>query len=271
MGLAQAWFGICLVLNLMWTWVVCHLIYILPFSKHQKEALSVQTISLAFYLTILFSPQIQIKYKDDIPLDWKPVVEARKKGPVIIMINHQSFFDSLLYVAMSPGVTLGRCRTFMKSTLLDIPLFGAISRMCGHFPVYFASDETGKFGVDKEKMKPVMARMNEHMDNKGIISMFPEGQMNKAPGQLQSFRRGSFAVALERKCTLFQFVMHGAEISWPRTATIGGAPSTVTISLSKVLDSADYKEEWTNTELSEFCQKNMQNEVDILYNNKKTS
>jgi len=73
-----------------------------------------------------------------------------------------------------------------------MPLFGRILAGIGHFGVYFKSMEDGKFSVDKEKMAVVELSVDKHLENGGVLCLFPEGTINTTPEDgLMAFRYGT--------------------------------------------------------------------------------
>ena len=89
------------------------------------------------------------------------------------------------------------------------------------------STEDGKFSLDKEKFAIVDSRVNDHIEKKGLLAFFPEGQINSNPERLLQFRYGGMKKALQYDASLFFFVNTGNHSVWPRKAAIGGFPGSV--------------------------------------------
>merc|ERR1712232_798148 len=132
------------------------------------------------------------------------------------------------------GTVIKNVRTYMKNDLFNLPLLGTICRCLGHFPVYFASAEDGKFTLDVNKMESVEKDVDTHLSTGGWLSFFPEGQLNKSPDKLLTLRYGGFKRALEFDAKLTSFVAHGNPKIWPAKAAVGGFPGRVYYS-TKVL------------------------------------
>jgi 1-acyl-sn-glycerol-3-phosphate acyltransferase len=145
-------------------------------------------------------------------------------------------------------------RTLMNYKLFNLPVFGSLCKMIGHYPVYFKAETHGSFSVDQEKMAPVMEDAANHLTSGGTLSVFPEGQISKDPSTLQSFRRGSFAMAKKHKLKITGMIMHGCADCWAKAAPMGGDPAIVTVSLFDVMDLAKESDDIEVGEIAERCQ-----------------
>ena len=136
---------------------------------------------------------------------------------------------------------------------------------CGHFPVHFNSSKLGSFSVDKEAQAEVQAQMEAHIDAGGAISLFPEGQVNRADYRtLQSFRRGSMAIAknlVGRGGAVYGFLMVGVTEAWPTAESLPSHGADVRYKLFKVqnVDLTLELPEFTNS-----IERQMQAEMDTL-------
>jgi len=156
--------------------------------------------------------------------------------------------------------TIKYCRTLLKASLHKVPFFGGITQMTGHFPVYFISDDIGSFSVDREKMDRVMEEVEIHVKDGGTLCVFPEGQVNKDPVKLQTFRKGSFAIATKYQLPVWGCVIKGCSDIWPRGG-YPGAPAKVEAHLFPIVDPNNK----SNDELCALAEKTFQAEVDKLY------
>lgn len=168
-------------------------------------------------------PWIKINWR----LPWRTVFEKNKSS--FIMLNHTSLLDGFLGAVVCPPEDIVRVRTMIKSALLKIPIFGRICHWVGHFPVYFTGSAKGDFKVDTEKQAKVSLATNEHIRDGGHIMFFPEGQVSDEPRQLQTFRRGAFALVKEHKPTVWGMAVKGAADTWPKSLGIGGLPANIEI------------------------------------------
>lgn len=154
------------------------------------------------------------------------------RQPVFIMSNHVSFLDTLMIVVHTPPQVLWRIRCYMGAHLFSLPLFATICKVLGHFPVYFLKNEDGKFSVDAARMAGVEARVEEHLAAGGILSLFPEGALNKKdPDTLQTFRYGTFKRALKSDAKVWHLVMFAHEQVWRGDEAIGGRPALTGMAL----------------------------------------
>mmetsp|Transcript_29502 Transcript_29502/g.66117 ORF Transcript_29502/g.66117 Transcript_29502/m.66117 type:complete len:129 (+) Transcript_29502:816-1202(+) len=102
----------------------------------------------------------------------------------------------------------------MSSHLYKIPLFGFMVKVMGHFPVWFLKIADKYYKTDPEKMKVTEARVDAHVARGGILSLFPEAQINRTeptPHNLQPFRYGTFKRALQDDAKIWNLVMFGHE------------------------------------------------------------
>jgi len=122
-----------------------------------------------------------------------------KKGPVLLVCNHQSYFDPLLC-----GLLLNReCDFMAKTELFKNPLFGRFLRSVNTFP------------VDQEKIDVASIRntINRLKQNR-VVVVFPEGQRTMN-GKLQSLKSGFELIARKSRATILPVVIDGAFKVWP--------------------------------------------------------
>jgi len=106
------------------------------------------------------------------------------KGPVVVVANHQSWFDVFALVAFLPG----RGTFVGKEELGRIPIFGSSWKACGHISLNRS---------DRKKAIESLDRAGERIrrENRAVI-LFPEG--TRSPdGRLQEFKKGAFILALK--------------------------------------------------------------------------
>eukprot|EP00009_Paramoeba_aestuarina_P006432 CAMPEP_0201518780 /NCGR_PEP_ID=MMETSP0161_2-20130828/9523_1 /ASSEMBLY_ACC=CAM_ASM_000251 /TAXON_ID=180227 /ORGANISM="Neoparamoeba aestuarina, Strain SoJaBio B1-5/56/2" /LENGTH=220 /DNA_ID=CAMNT_0047916645 /DNA_START=329 /DNA_END=991 /DNA_ORIENTATION=- len=185
----------------------------------------------------------------------------------LILINHTSFFDVPVAVSTLPLSKIARLRTCYKSSLKFIPLFGYLPKFCGHFPVYFNRNSENDFSVDRKRQDEVNSNINSFlMEKRGILMLFPEGQLSKNANQLQPFRHGSFVMALQHKPKIYALVHCGTNKTWPRNSTFGGRRGTIDYELIDL--EVNYKDTkgvcMTAATLSDYCQTKMQKSLDAL-------
>lgn len=104
-----------------------------------------------------------------------------RKGPFVLVANHQSIIDPLLLMALFPH----RITFLAASYLFKIPLVGLLVRAGGALPV-----SSGQRGI--KSMRESLSRLSAG----GIIGLFPEGGVS-FDGQLKPFRSGWAYFALK--------------------------------------------------------------------------
>jgi len=121
------------------------------------------------------------------------------KGPVLLVCNHQSYFDPLLC-----GMLLNReCDFMAKKELFKNPLFGRFLRSVNTFPV----------DQDKIDVSSIRITINRLKQNR-VVVVFPEGQRTMN-GHLQSLKSGFELIARKSRATILPVVIDGAFKVWP--------------------------------------------------------
>jgi len=256
----KVWFGtwvLVLVLNVR---ALLGLIHSLPFlSKRQAEDWSHVVCGYMFRLSIGVCPWIRIK--------WEPIHNNNsntKKGlsgerlsqvldkdttqkPVLMLMNHCSFIDSLIASAVLAQAGRGQFRFLMTESLFHIPVWGTMCRYLGHFPVFAFANKAGTladplgttegkhedFRVDKEKMQRVGREIDAFVQSGGGLLIYPEGTISRQVRkglrvtELLPFRYGGFAIGIRNKMRAVALVAQGCERVWPWKAGIGGLPGTI--------------------------------------------
>eukprot|EP00467_Chlorarachnion_reptans_P006016 CAMPEP_0114519442 /NCGR_PEP_ID=MMETSP0109-20121206/19006_1 /TAXON_ID=29199 /ORGANISM="Chlorarachnion reptans, Strain CCCM449" /LENGTH=258 /DNA_ID=CAMNT_0001700183 /DNA_START=59 /DNA_END=835 /DNA_ORIENTATION=- len=245
-------------------------------SLQMKKTLSMYALCIG--LKVFWATQFQVGEavdNEEMSKGWTRIRKSLSRGKsVFLLVNHVSRLDGLLMAMVAPMDVTAKCKTLMNITLFRQFLVGRIWELCGHLPVYFKSDEHGKFKVDQEKQAVVSKELREFMETGKILIFCPEGQINKEPRTLQPFRRGSFRLPTELKMDIWAFTTHNAHVTWPKKAAFGGVPTTLNYTLTKIHDgdSASVPEDPNSEEfkatyikLAASCQKAMQVEVDKFY------
>lgn len=194
------------------------------------QRLCIVPLVCAFRAVWWLNPQIRMSVEFDANVDGKPRGwEDIALHNQAFIGNHTSFWDVFAFLCLAPMRHLIHTRTLMKASLREIPIFGGIFDRVGNFPVYFKSDEEGRFEVDKERQAAVQSGVDAHLRSGGDLAIFPEGAINKNPRVLQTFRFGTFATIFEHRMTVYYFVHMGGEKTWPRWTMVGGMPTDMHI------------------------------------------
>ncbi len=115
------------------------------------------------------------------------------KGPLIIVANHQRFYDAfLLRIALGFRSNLLPMR-FMATMRFSDPFLRTMKKTGA---IHFTYATMGVFTVEHGLgLNKNLKRAKAILKNNGVVAMFPEGHMNK-DGQLSLFKRGVSALAL---------------------------------------------------------------------------
>ncbi len=108
--------------------------------------------------------------------------EFSKIRSSVVIANHLSFLDSILFVSL-----FEQQKTIVKQKFFSIPLFGAVLKISG----YIAPLGSGVFSED---MMGQIARLQEHFAAGGNLFVFPEGTRSRT-GAVGPFEKGAFSIA----------------------------------------------------------------------------
>lgn len=162
------------------------------FRRIVTNAISFGLARLGWMLLRLFF-RVEIKELHHIP----------SKGPVLIVSNHPSYIEPIVFVGMGK-MYLGRPVAFMAwDKLFRIPGVGAILRAFGAYPVDLANP--GR--------KPY-ERLLRILRDGGIAGVFPEGQRSTGP-LMGEWKPGALRAALSTDPTIVPITVIGAGEIWP--------------------------------------------------------
>ena len=207
---------------------------LLTMIENKTGIISPQTVSrivliftkVSWWLAISACPWIRLRSAEDLPRQFQTLQAGLDDAqPTFMLGNHTSFFDTILTLAVVPITLVWRCRTYCTSKLLTMPLVGPLVKAHQHFIVPFKSKTDGDFSIDRKLMDEVNMQVEEFITAGGLLCFFPEGQLNSTPKKLMAFRFGGMKTALKHDAKLWAFVTRGCEVTWPKTAMLGGFPS----------------------------------------------
>ena len=162
------WFNFWLLLGTVCLWLACLIASFFAWCGFVSERRA-QTFGLCFCRIFwrwpfALSPWVDIELQG-----LKNTAELGASGrPVLMIANHTSFFDTLLFAAFVPVFTLGRFRALANSTLFELPLLGTILRSVGHIPVHFRrAEEADDFSTEPEMKASMMNRLDDHVRQHG--------------------------------------------------------------------------------------------------------
>lgn len=208
--------------------------------------------------------RIGVTWEDD------PAQMFASDRPVMILMNHTSASDVILFVSQVPTSLCIRTKTLISGFLVKMPIVGTLAKSIGHLPVPFLKDDS--FSVDQAKMKCTQEKIKAMLEGEvpfaKVLAFYPEGVLAKTFNsrrgntELQPFRKGGFTLALEHDVEIWTLVSVGQEAFWPQTSLMGGFPSRIGMRLSRLCKSsreAVHSEgDAAKIELAELCRSSMQ-------------
>ncbi|KAG5490327.1 hypothetical protein JKF63_00447 [Porcisia hertigi] len=264
-GLMRAWFTLHLLITVIGTHVGCRVISFFAYTLHVIPAPTAQALSrlwkhVAF--KVWFATNVPHLHLVQMPgsLPYSVLQQGA------ICSCHCSFLDSLLFLFIAPYSLLWNSRTFLKSSLRNLPLFGYALRCAGYFPVYFSDERSASFSVNKERQMMVSADVDEWVRKGKSLCFFPEGMMNRTPEVLKDFRLGSFNTILKHRMPLYYLVVHGNHEVWsPSLKGLPGFPADIYTYVGKY----DYDPEEDANSLAAGLRREMQKHMDDMLARKK--
>ncbi|KPA80631.1 putative mitochondrial acyltransferase [Leptomonas pyrrhocoris] len=230
----RAWYTLHLVLCVIMSWFAGTVLMFAEkklhlLSKSTSQSLERCVCAATFGSWLRYnSPHIHVRWMPG-SLPWSSITKQHD-----LCLCHTSFFDTMLYLWYVPYSYIYRAKTFAKASLRKLPLFGTVMVGCGHFPVYFNSEEANAFSVDKAKQAAVAAEVEEWLGEGGSLSFFPEGALNRTPEVLKDFRLGSFNSIMSHKLPVYYCVTYGNHEVWNASLQgIPGYPADVYVYMGK--------------------------------------
>ncbi len=143
----------------------------------------------SFWLFLLFW-SLRVRGRSNIPAN----------GPVLLMSNHQSFFDPVLIGVASPRYN----SPLARKTLFANRWFAALIGSLNALPI-------DREGSGKEGLQAVLTALR---DGRAVL-MFPEGYRTN-DGQLQSLQAGIALLVRRSGVPVVPIGIAGAHAAWPR-------------------------------------------------------
>ena len=145
------------------------------------------------------------------------------KGPVVILSNHQSSWETFLFYAIKFPVS-----PILKKELLRIPFWGWALRL--QKPI--AIDRSQPREAAKSLLTQGVARIQEGIS----VFVFPEGTRSKA-GKVRRFSRGGAKLAVAAGAPIVP-IAHNAGDCWPARAFLK-YPGTITVVIGEPVTTDD--------------------------------
>lgn len=115
----HAWFGGWAFVGLVINWTGCVTIYSLCDKIEMQQGLCCKFTHWVFrWFFITPCPWIRVS-----PPPYEEMVRLMNRERVFLLMNHTSFWDSILFVGIVPPNIIWRYRTLMKVKLFDVSIF----------------------------------------------------------------------------------------------------------------------------------------------------
>lgn len=125
---------------------------------------------------------------------WRIPEEVRNLRSSVIVANHLSFLDPILFVSL-----FEKQKTIVKSGYFRYPVFGAILKRSGYIP----SLSEGLFSAS---MIDQVKAMQAYLGDGGNLFIFPEGTRSR-DGRIGPFDKGAFKIARLCKASPIQVLL----------------------------------------------------------------
>jgi 1-acyl-sn-glycerol-3-phosphate acyltransferase len=154
-----------------------------------------------------------------------------RRGPVLLLSNHQSMLDPVLI-----GACTNRYLTFLaRSTLFSVPILGPLIRSLNAIP------------IDRNMGKDGIQSVLERLAAGQAVLMFPEGERTHT-GEVQPLKPGVSLLIKRVMCPIVPVGIAGCFAAWnrfmkaPRFSPLflPPGPSTIGVSLGEPIDPARY-------------------------------
>jgi 1-acyl-sn-glycerol-3-phosphate acyltransferase len=136
------------------------------------QALFHRFFAIFFKLNLLLIPGLTIRID--------PKLSSVRSS--VIVCNHQSYLDPLLFIA-----TFKKHKTIVKNTFFLVPAFGWFMKRNGYVP----SSANGKYMA---LVLRYLGEMKQFLASGGNLFIFPEGTRSRN-GRLNQFHKGAFTIA----------------------------------------------------------------------------
>lgn len=117
-------------------------------------------------------------------------------SPLVIISNHQSFFDVYTAVGYFPMNFI----IMSKKEIFDIPLMGSAMKKIGFISIDRSSP--------RKSAKSLIEAIKKIKENKNLL-IYPEGTRSKDPFNPSEYKAGAFMIAKSGKFTIQPIVVHG--------------------------------------------------------------
>lgn len=145
-------------------------------------------------------------------IDWVGIDKHSFDEPAVIISNHSSMVDILIFLSMSPRIIM-----LTKDWIWKNPFFGLVVRYCGHINISEGYDN-------------VLETIRERATEGCSMVVFPEGSRSDT-GNILRFHKGAFYLAQHLNLPMQTFLIHGIYDVLPR-GTFILSPGRITVTRS---------------------------------------
>lgn len=130
----HVWFGCWALVGLILNWTGCVIIYAVCDTIESKQKYCCMVCHWAFrWFFIKPCPWIRVSAPP-----YEEMVRLMDRDKVFLMMNHTSFWDSVLFVGTTPPNIIWRYRTLMKYKLFDVSIDYCIAAV---YELFFSSSK----------------------------------------------------------------------------------------------------------------------------------
>lgn len=156
-----------------------------------------------------------------------------RQGGVLLVSNHQSFFDPVLATLAIPR----ECNYMARDTLFHHRLLRRVIESLNAFPVKRAT-------ADMRAIKETLRRLKQGK----VVLTFPEGTRT-TDGRIGPMRAGVVLLARKARVPIVPMLILGAFESWPRTAKLP-TPQPILVAYAEPVYPYEHAE-WTDEQCVE--------------------
>jgi len=164
-----------------------------------------------FLLFRLIAPRVKIQIDDSV----------RNIQSSIIVSNHRSYLDPLLYISLFP-----LHKTIVKGIFFKVPVMGWIMRKSGFMPHSngVAADERMTDGVNS---------LPQFFSGGGNLFIFPEGRRSRN-GRIGHFHKGAFSLSARYEVPVELFYIRNTDKVFPPGRFVFTTCERVTVELERL-------------------------------------
>ncbi|MBN2080023.1 MAG: 1-acyl-sn-glycerol-3-phosphate acyltransferase [Spirochaetes bacterium] len=209
--------------KIFWIFLWAGIMTLLLFFPMVVSSLLSRTGNLAFSISKIWARVMLLVSATRVRAAGKEKI--KKSRSYVIIANHQSQFD-ILAIVTSLGVQF---RWIIKQEILKVPLFG------------YALYASRNIFIDRRDPERARASIRKGLDRlpRGVSVMFFAEGTRSPNGRLLPFKKGGFAVALERNYPVLPVTVNGSRHVLPR-GSVEFHPGRIEVVIGDPIDTAGY-------------------------------